>query len=326
MRAVHIGICHDDDLVIAQFCDVKIISVPFGKTASEGVDHRFDLRVCQDLVDRCFFDIQDLAAYGQDRLVVPVSCGLGRTAGRVSLNDKNLALFGVSAFTVGEFSVAVKGKLLFYQQVCPGLLLGLPDFCGSFRAAEDGFQAVQVLVEIPDDLLRCHLRDCFGSILVVKLCLCLSLKAGIGMTDRDDCRNTVADIRAGKVHILFLQDAELPGVRIHHLCEGGLEACQMRSAFRIIDIVAEPQHRLVEFVHILKRHLHGDMSFRLSLKIDRFTDRFLVLVQVPDITDDPIRFMESNLFRFLSPLIPEKNGQGRIQIRRLMQPAFYLGG
>ena len=29
MRAVDIGICHDDDLVVAQLCDVKIVPVAF---------------------------------------------------------------------------------------------------------------------------------------------------------------------------------------------------------------------------------------------------------------------------------------------------------
>ena len=50
MRAVHIGIGHDDDLVIAQLRNIEIIAISFGKAAAKGIDHRFDLRVSQNLV------------------------------------------------------------------------------------------------------------------------------------------------------------------------------------------------------------------------------------------------------------------------------------
>ena len=38
MCAIHIGIRHDNDLVIAQLTDIKIISVAFGKAAAKGID------------------------------------------------------------------------------------------------------------------------------------------------------------------------------------------------------------------------------------------------------------------------------------------------
>ena len=57
MRAVYIGICHNDDLVIAQFADIKIISVPFRETTSECLDHRLDLCVRKHFIDGCLFHI-----------------------------------------------------------------------------------------------------------------------------------------------------------------------------------------------------------------------------------------------------------------------------
>ena len=57
MCSIDVGICHDDDLVIAQFRDVKIIAVSFGKTTSKCIDHRLDLCICKHLVNTCFLNI-----------------------------------------------------------------------------------------------------------------------------------------------------------------------------------------------------------------------------------------------------------------------------
>ena len=57
MASVHIGIGHQDDLIIFQFCDIKVISITFRKSAAERVDHRLDLGVCQNLVHRCLFHV-----------------------------------------------------------------------------------------------------------------------------------------------------------------------------------------------------------------------------------------------------------------------------
>ena len=48
---------------------------------------------------------------------------------------------------------------------------------------------------------------------------------------------------------------------------------QMRAAFRIVNIVAEAEDIFMEFVHILKRHFHGN-SFAFTGKINDITDGF----------------------------------------------------
>ncbi len=92
MGTVDVGIRHDDDLVIAELCDVEIIAVALGESAPEGGDHGLDLRVREDLVDAGLLHIQDLAPDRQDRLIVAVPGGLGGSAGGISLDDKDLAL------------------------------------------------------------------------------------------------------------------------------------------------------------------------------------------------------------------------------------------
>jgi hypothetical protein len=108
MRAVDIGISHDDDLVVAQLRDVEVISVAFREAAAETVDHRLDLGIGQDLVDAGLLDIQNLAADRQDGLVIAVAGRLGRAAGGISLDDENLASGRIAALAVRELSVAVK--------------------------------------------------------------------------------------------------------------------------------------------------------------------------------------------------------------------------
>ena len=137
MRAVDIGIGHDDDLVIPQLRDIEIVSVAFGKTAAEGVDHRLDLRIRQHLVHRRLLDIQDLAADRQDRLIFPVSRRLGRTARGISLDDKDLALRRVPALAVRKLAVAVKGEFRLCEHVRLILQLCLPDLRGTFRIGDD---------------------------------------------------------------------------------------------------------------------------------------------------------------------------------------------
>ena len=90
MSTVHIRIGHDHDLVIAKLRDIKIISVSFRKTATKSIDHSLDLCVGQHLVNGGLLYIEDLTPDRKDCLIVTVSGCLGRTAGGISLYDKDL--------------------------------------------------------------------------------------------------------------------------------------------------------------------------------------------------------------------------------------------
>ena len=62
MRSVDVRIGHDDDLVIAKFGNIEIVSVSFGEAAAERIDHGLDLCIGKNLVDTCFLDVQDFAS------------------------------------------------------------------------------------------------------------------------------------------------------------------------------------------------------------------------------------------------------------------------
>ena len=143
------------------------------------------------------------------------------------------------------------------------------------------------------------------------------------MLDGYNRRHAVSHIRSGKIRVLFFQNSEFTGVLIHNRRKGCLKTCKMSAALRIVDIVAEAKYIFMELVDILEYRFHLD-AFRLSFIVNRFMQRFFFTVQVPDKSRDSFRLMINNCFRrFLSPVF-KTNRQLRIQIRSLMQSAFYF--
>ena len=96
VRAVDVGVGHQHDLVVAQLGDVEVLMDP----GAERGDDRLDLAVLQDPVDPGLLDVEDLAADRQDRLDPRVASTLGRAAGRVTLDDEDLALLRVGRLAV----------------------------------------------------------------------------------------------------------------------------------------------------------------------------------------------------------------------------------
>ena len=78
MRAVDVGVRHDDDLVIAQLVGVEFVMADAG---AERGDQRADLLRAQHLVEAHALDIEDLAAQRQHRLEFAVAALLGGAAG-----------------------------------------------------------------------------------------------------------------------------------------------------------------------------------------------------------------------------------------------------
>ena len=97
----------------------------------------------------------------------------------------------------------------------------------------------------------------------------------------------------------------------------------MGSPFRIINIVAEAQHVLAEFVGKLKCYFYLD-TISLAFQINRIMQNLCTMIQIFDKSNDSIRLMINDLFRLRSPLIFEHDLKIRVQIRCLMKPAFYL--
>jgi len=88
MRSVHVGIGHDDDLVVADLLDVELV---LADTGADCGDQRANFVVVQDLVEAGLFNVQNLAAQRQNGLKFAIAALFGRAAGAVALDDVEFA-------------------------------------------------------------------------------------------------------------------------------------------------------------------------------------------------------------------------------------------
>ena len=64
MSTIYIGIGHDNDLVISEFADIKIIM----NTCTKGGDHSLDLGISIDSVYSCLLYVEDLTSKWKNSL------------------------------------------------------------------------------------------------------------------------------------------------------------------------------------------------------------------------------------------------------------------
>jgi hypothetical protein len=105
MGAVHVGVGHDDDLVVAQLVGVELVladEVPSAVIIVPIMSER------QHAVEARALDVEDLAAQRQDRLVLARAAALGRAACRVTLDDEYFGLGRVAFLAVGELARAAR--------------------------------------------------------------------------------------------------------------------------------------------------------------------------------------------------------------------------
>ena len=98
--AVDVGVGHDDDAAVAQI----LVAIVRAGAAAERLREVGELLVLCELVLAGGGDIEDFAAQRQDRLRSAVARLLGRAAGGIALDDKNLRAFGRAVGAVGELA------------------------------------------------------------------------------------------------------------------------------------------------------------------------------------------------------------------------------
>src|SRR5579864_599509 len=100
MRTVDIGIGHHDDALIAQL----VFLIAIARAAAERKGEVRELLIGAQPVARRRGDIEDLAAQRKDRLGLALACLLGRAAGAVAFDEKNLRAFGIRAAAIGKLA------------------------------------------------------------------------------------------------------------------------------------------------------------------------------------------------------------------------------
>ena len=113
MSTIDVGIGHNNNLIITKFCDIKIITITFRKATAKSIDHSFDLCICKNFIDTCLFYVQNLTTNRQNRLKASITGSFCTTTRRITLYDKDFTFTVILGLAVSQFTIRIKGKLLF---------------------------------------------------------------------------------------------------------------------------------------------------------------------------------------------------------------------
>lgn len=322
VRAVHVGIGHDDDLVVAGLRDVPFLR----EAAADGRDERADLVVREHAVDARLLDVQHLAAQGQDRLDRTVASGLGGTAGGIALHEEEFGLGGVAAGAVAQ--LARQGKAVHHTlaaRVLAGLARRLAGAVGEQRFLDDRLRDGGVLLEVGEQLVADDARHDAIHLAVAELRLRLALELRLGHLHAHDHGQALAHVVAGELFLL-LDELVVDAVLVDRGGERAAEARQVRAALHRVDVVAV---RLLDRgvgVGVLHRHLGHDRvgavearDLLLALEVHDGGDRRLVRVQVRDELIDAALVVERLLVVALALVVLEVDLHAPVEEGELAQ-------
>ena len=181
MGTVHVGISHNNNLVVADFIKVKILT----DAGTERCNNRLEFLIAEYLVEPGLFDVQHLSPQRQNCLrltVAPLLCG---TACRITFYNVDLAFFRVFGRTVGEFSrqpEAVKTAFSAGRFLC--LARCDTGGCFSYCFFEDFIDFGRILLKKEGEFFVDKGVNNAAYVAVAELGLRLSFKLRLGNFDR----------------------------------------------------------------------------------------------------------------------------------------------
>ena len=284
VRTVHIGIGHDEHLVVTQLGDVKFLA----NAAAQGQHHRHQLIVAVDLIGAGLFHVEHLAPQRQDGLNSRVTAHLGGTACRIALDDEDLGLGGVFFTAVGQLAGHAAGlqRALAAHQL-PSLLggsAGAGSLSGLFK---DGLGHTGVLFKELHQLCIDHVGHEGADLGVAQLCLGLALELSLLQLDGDDTDEALPDVCAGQVLVLLLQQAVAAAIVVEDAGEAAAEALFVGAAVGSVDVVGKAQQQLVVAGIILQSDL-GHAPVGLALEVDDIGVEHLEVPLLAQISDEAL--------------------------------------
>src|SRR6266545_605395 len=283
VRAVDVGVGHDDDSVVTQARDVELVA----DSGTDRRDHRLDLVVREHLVDAVLLAVDDLPAEGEDRLIRPVSARLGGPAGTVALDDEEFGQLRVADRAIGE--LARKGRAVECGLAARQLTRLARSEAGAHRCDRLVRYRPRVgrvlLEELREVLVDGRLDEAFDA-RIAELRLRLALELGVPQLHGDDCGEPLAHVLSLELLVL-LQQLHVLRFAVERARERAAEAGEVRAALDRVDVVRKREHRLLVGVVPLHRHLNGALV-GLAFEVDDvLVDRVLRLVDVRDEIPDP---------------------------------------
>ena len=156
MGAVHVGIGHHDDLVVAGLLDVETGA----GSRTDHLDDRGALLVVEHLAQRCLLHVEYLASDRQQRLESGIARSLGRAERGVALDDEQLGHIVVARLAVGQFRRHGGG---FERVLAARDLLGLARLDAGVHLADNLLQHTTGLLLVAAFGARDHRTACLSS-------------------------------------------------------------------------------------------------------------------------------------------------------------------
>ena len=263
MRTIHVRVGHDDDAVVAQFLDVVIF---FANASTQSGDQCHHLLTGKHFVKTGFFDVEDFTFERQNRLVFTVSPLFGRTARRVTLDDKYFRQAGIFFLTIGEFTWQTHSvQHTFAARHFTRTTCGVARTCGlnNFVTNDFGFVRTflqKVMQRLTHDFF--HRQTHFGRDQFV---FGLRGKFRLRYFDGQYAGETFAHVIARGFDLGFFSKVIFLDVFIDYAGHRGAQASQMRTAVALRNIIGKAQYVFV--VRVIP--LHGDFDRNVVFLTDR---------------------------------------------------------
>ena len=316
MGAVHIGVRHDDDAVVAQLVGVELF---LADAATQRRHDRADFGRAQHLVEARLLHVEDLALQRQDRLVLAVASLLRRAARGISLHEVQLRQGRVLFLAIRELA-GQPGDVQRALAPChlPRLARRFPRPGGVEHLADDRLRLARVFQQVFGEPRRHGLFHRGFHLRGNQLVLGLGGELRIGHLHRDDGREALAGIISRGVDLGLARQALLLDVVVQAAGQGSPEARQVSAAIALRDVVGVAENVFLEAVVPLQRDFHADFVVSSNLEVKRLIHRCLVLVEVVD--ERAKAAIVLIYFIFSAALILEDNADAGVEEGQLAQP------
>ena len=327
VRAVHVGVGHDDDAVVAQLGDVEVViargAPGLADAGAQGGDQGQNFVAGQELFVARFFHVQNLAAQGQNGLELAVAPLLGAAAGRVALDDVNLAHRRVFFLAVGQLAGQAHAvQHAFAPRHVARLAGGFAGAGGLDDFADDDLGVGRALLQVVGQQLAHNVFHRAAHFAADQLVLGLAAELGLGHFDRQHAGQAFAHVVAGHFHLGFFGQLRLVNVFVDHPRHGRAQAGQVGATVALGDVVGKAQHLLVVAAVPLHGHFHTDVGVLVALAVahgveDVGVQHRLALVDEVDETLDAPRARE--VVFFAAALVFEANAHAVVQKAQFAQ-------
>ena len=287
--AVHVGIRHEDDLVVPELPEVELVRADAG---AQRRDQEPDFLVGQHLVVARLLGVDDLAPERQDRLDPPVAALLRRAAGRVALHEEDLPHRGIALGALRQLPGQVVAVEALLARELARLARRLARLRGVHALLGDLPRAGGILLEGLGELVVDDRLDEAADLAVAELGLRLALELGLRQPHRDDRGEALADVVAGDRSLEALQVPVRLRVRTDRPRQRRAEPRQVGAPLAGVDVVREREDVLLVAVVVLERDLDLDVAPAALEVLHLRVHRRLVLVDVLDELADAARVVE----------------------------------